>query len=119
MKVIRSTASISAGAAALCCFLALATRADPPPAPSAPPPAAALTGACKQDLLTLCSKVQPGEGRIAACLKSNRGALSAGCKEAIRAHHREHAETPSGARSDPGTPTAVPPSPSSAPPPKN
>ena len=36
--------------------------------------------ACEGDVHTLCSGVQPGQGRIAACLKQNQEKVSAECK---------------------------------------
>ena len=39
--------------------------------------------ACKPDVERLCPGVQPGGGRIVACLKQNDAQLSAACKEAI------------------------------------
>lgn len=47
-------------------------------------PAAAALEACKADVEKLCPGVQPGEGRIAACLKDKRRQLSDGCKTAIK-----------------------------------
>ena len=39
--------------------------------------------ACAADIQKLCSGVAPGGGRILACLKENRNAVSDGCKRAI------------------------------------
>ena len=39
--------------------------------------------ACENDLHTYCSGVQPGEGRIGACLKENQDKLSVECKSKI------------------------------------
>ena len=39
--------------------------------------------ACRQDIATLCQGVQPGGGRIRACLRANKDRLSEGCKSAI------------------------------------
>jgi len=39
--------------------------------------------ACKPDVERLCPGMQPGGGRIKACLKQNAAQLSATCKEAI------------------------------------
>ncbi len=36
--------------------------------------------ACAEDIHTYCSGVQPGGGRVAACLKQNLGSLSFSCK---------------------------------------
>jgi hypothetical protein len=41
--------------------------------------------ACKKDVETLCPGVQPGDGRIAACMKEHRRKLSDGCKTALKA----------------------------------
>ena len=46
--------------------------------------------ACRQDVQTLCPGVQPGDGRIKACMKSNRRKLSDGCKGALKAQRAEH-----------------------------
>jgi hypothetical protein len=32
----------------------------------------------------VCGKIQPGQGRIAACLLANKSTASTGCAEAIR-----------------------------------
>ena len=39
--------------------------------------------ACKADAATLCAGIQPGGGRIRACLRANKDKLSEGCKSAI------------------------------------
>src|SRR5581483_8620429 len=38
-------------------------------------------GACKQDVQKLCANVQPGEGRIAQCMKQHQSELSDACKQ--------------------------------------
>ncbi|HTO97162.1 MAG TPA: cysteine rich repeat-containing protein [Myxococcales bacterium] len=38
---------------------------------------------CVEDAKRLCSGVQPGQGRIAACLKEHKDQLSSGCKANI------------------------------------
>jgi hypothetical protein len=43
-------------------------------------------GACRQDIEKLCAGIQPGEGRIAGCLKSHQADLSEGCKNSIKEH---------------------------------
>jgi Golgi apparatus protein 1 len=40
--------------------------------------------ACKAEVRGVCGKILPGEGRIAACLLSNKSTASAGCVEAIQ-----------------------------------
>ena len=70
----------------LVCAMALCASAILPVVHAADAPAATgpLVDACKQDVQTLCPGVQPGEGRIAACLKGKRSKLSDGCKAAIK-----------------------------------
>jgi hypothetical protein len=48
-------------------------------------PGATLAEACGQDIQTLCPGMQPGDGRIKACLKEKHAKLSDGCKSAIKA----------------------------------
>ena len=40
--------------------------------------------ACKAEITGVCGKILPGQGRIAACLLSNKSTASAGCLEAIQ-----------------------------------
>jgi hypothetical protein len=40
--------------------------------------------ACKAEITGVCGKIQPGEGRIAACLLANKSTASSGCAEAIK-----------------------------------
>ncbi len=98
MKPIKMTNRAPLCAACLIGMFALSAWADtPPPPPSTPPPPpppAALTGACKQDLAALCPNVQPGEGRLRACMRTNFRLLSPGCKDAIRANRLEHPQPP-------------------------
>lgn len=42
------------------------------------------TGACKADADKLCKDVQPGEGRIARCLKQHETNVSPACRDAMR-----------------------------------
>ncbi|KHK00896.1 cysteine rich repeat-containing protein [Desulfovibrio sp. TomC] len=70
-------------ALAAVCLLAVAV-----PAPAQQPAGASgqsLKEACKGDYKTFCSGVQPGGGRIVACLKQNADKVSAGCKQALTA----------------------------------
>jgi len=57
-------------------------------------------GACRSEVQKLCADVQPGGGRIVACLRQNQANISADCKtrlEAMAAQRR------AGKRPDPGT----------------
>ena len=47
------------------------------------PSARAAVTACKPDIARFCSTVQPGGGRIKACMKENLPNLSEPCKEAL------------------------------------
>jgi hypothetical protein len=40
--------------------------------------------ACKAEITGVCGKIQPGQGRIAACLIENKSTASKGCAEAIQ-----------------------------------
>ncbi|MCK1513889.1 hypothetical protein IVB22_15210 [Bradyrhizobium sp. 190] len=40
--------------------------------------------ACKSEITGVCGKTVPGEGRIAACLLTNKSAASSGCVAAIQ-----------------------------------
>jgi len=57
-----------------------------PPA-SAPGPSeqamAEARAACGTDIQKLCAGVQPGGGRILACLKQHKDQVSDGCKQAV------------------------------------
>ena len=68
---------------------------------------AVIRAACAEDAQTLCAGVQPGGGRIVACLKAHKESLSDQCKKAAGL-----AANP-GSGSAPGAPSA---SPSSEPP---
>jgi Golgi apparatus protein 1 len=40
--------------------------------------------ACKAEITGVCGKIQPGQGRIAACLLANKATASTGCADAIK-----------------------------------
>lgn len=69
--LLRFAPVVGAFVAALLC-VGSARAAD------APGPAA-----CRSDARSLCSQVEPGGGRIAACLKAHEGQLSEGCRSAL------------------------------------
>lgn len=86
----RPPASLFLPLGALCAWFVLSSaRAAEAPASA---PSGAVAEACRQDVQTLCSGVQPGEGRVVACLRENRAKLSDGCKAALRAERRHHKE---------------------------
>ncbi len=80
----------SAVALAALCSVAGGYAADAP-APGGGP----VMEACQKDVQTLCPGVQPGGGRIVACLKKNQAKVSDACKEAVKAQRgeRKHAPT--------------------------
>lgn len=43
-----------------------------------------VAGECEDDLVSLCSDVAPGEGRLLNCLDSNAEKVSARCKRAVK-----------------------------------
>ena len=45
--------------------------------------AMAVARACKPDIARFCSQVQPGQGRIKACMKEHMQELSDPCKEGL------------------------------------
>jgi hypothetical protein len=58
------------------------TQSPPAQAPSQQAVADART-ACETDIQKLCIGVQPGGGRILACLKQHQDQVSDGCKQAV------------------------------------
>ena len=52
--------------------------------------AQAVAQACKADVEKLCPGVQPGEGRIGACLKEHKADVSKPCKREIMKQRKEH-----------------------------
>ncbi|HXA35765.1 MAG TPA: cysteine rich repeat-containing protein [Steroidobacteraceae bacterium] len=57
--------------------------ADETPTAPSPPTLNEVRAACEADAQKLCPGVEPGGGRILACLKQHRGEVSDGCKQAI------------------------------------
>ena len=49
---------------------------------------------CRTDVESLCAGVQPGHGRIAACLKQNEAQVSAPCKDALAKVRERKAPAP-------------------------
>ena len=44
------------------------------------PAAQQIEKACADDVVKLCPNVQPGQGRVAECLKAHKAQVSLGCK---------------------------------------
>lgn len=44
-----------------------------------------LRAACETDLKTLCAGIQPGNGRLAQCLRDNAASVSQPCKDQLAA----------------------------------
>lgn len=57
-------------------------------------------GACKSDVQKLCKGVEPGGGRIAACLKQHEAELSAECKKRIAEAREEGREIAQACKGD-------------------
>jgi hypothetical protein len=78
----RRPKTLAVALAAVCLLAATApARAGQPDAANGK----ALKEACLDDYKTLCAGVQPGGGRILACLKQQADKLSPGCKQALTA----------------------------------
>jgi len=82
-------------------LIAMAAFADDATIPSRGGAAAA----CKQDVQTLCPGVQPGGGRIVACLKSHAEQVSPDCRAAVKAAHGQHQHQSSGGEPAADAPT--------------
>jgi len=77
MKISPSLLSLCLAAAA-----AAAIAVEAPTAPG-PKPENEVRAACEADIQKLCAGVQPGGGRIRACMRQHKDELSDGCKQAI------------------------------------
>jgi hypothetical protein len=69
--------------AVACARIAVADQAPTAPPSPSPQALAALHAACDADIQKLCPGVQPGGGRILACLKEHKDDVSGGCKQAV------------------------------------
>jgi hypothetical protein len=52
-----------------------------------------LANECKADLQQHCSQIEPGQGRLAICLKKNEQQMSARCQQAMKDVRLEVTET--------------------------
>jgi hypothetical protein len=73
MKTLFATLSLA------CAGLLMAGAASAADAPAG----GAVAAACKADVEKLCGGVQPGDGKIKACMKEHRKELSEGCKKEL------------------------------------
>lgn len=98
-----------------------------PAARAAAAPAGARKGvkACRADIERFCPTMEPGEGRVGACLKERRAQLSKKCKSWLAHGGQGHEDaafqeldkpvnTPGRAGEQPGVPSAAPSAPSPA-----
>ena len=80
---MKHVAALAFSALTVCAAPAMSLTADA----SAPPQKHPMGhGACKADAEKLCSGVQPGGGRILACMKANKDKLSDACKASLEKH---------------------------------
>ena len=63
-------------------FPALAQQ--PPPSPPGRPPVQEIRGPCHDDALKFCKEVQPGAGRLVACLAGNVDKLTPACQTQVK-----------------------------------
>jgi hypothetical protein len=75
----------------------------------------ALRAACADDAKKLCTGVQPGGGRIVACLKEHKDSLSDRCKQAAGLAANPGGSSAPGAAGSPATPAGPANAPSKAP----
>jgi Cysteine rich repeat len=85
---------------ALGCLGLSALGAQAQDAPSSPPSGQPVRAACADDLKKLCPDVQPGGGRIRACIASHRDELSPGCRAALKQARGQRAPGPNPAPPD-------------------
>jgi hypothetical protein len=81
-------------------------------------PMEAARAACSADLQQLCPGVQPGGGRMLACLKEHRDQVSPACKQAVMSALQGsagNAPVPGGQAASGGTPVSGSPPPASLP----
>ena len=70
----------------------------------------AIRAACADDAQKFCATVQPGGGRIVACLKEHKDSLSDQCRQAAGLPPKPSNGSAPGGAGSPSTPSAAPPS---------
>lgn len=91
----------------LSCLALFALGAQAQEAPSAPQ-ATPVREACAADFKKLCPDVQPGGGRIRACIAQHRDELSQGCRDALQQARAAHRPQPGAAGAPPEAPPPKP-----------
>jgi len=87
-----------AGLASVSTALAMASSAQAQLSPQMRSEAIALMRVCRGDYDRLCAGVQPGGGRVLACLQNHASQLSAACGQAVpRAQSLRDSATAAGA----------------------
>ena len=81
-----------------CTGLALSLCAQAEDAPAAPAGEHNVRAACAADFKKLCPGVEPGGGRVRACIAEHRDELSDGCRQALK---QARASRPKGAPDQP------------------
>ncbi len=79
----------------LACLGVFSVCARAQDAPTAPPQGQTVRAACAADLKKFCAGVEPGGGRIRACIAEHRDELSDGCRSALQ-QARAHRLPPGG-----------------------
>ncbi len=77
-----------------CVGLTLTLSAAAQDAPAPPPAGQGVRAACAADFKKLCGDVQPGDGRIRACIADHKDDLSQGCRDALAQAHTHRAQPP-------------------------
>lgn len=86
MNLINRLTSIcwmNAALVAVTCLLSVAAMAESQMTPQMRSQAKKVFQACKADIKQYCKEVQPGDGRIAACLRTNQENLAPVCQAAL------------------------------------
>lgn len=65
--------------------------------------ARSISADCEGDVYRLCKEVEPGEGRVAECLKNNESHLSQSCQKAFNTWRVQRMEITSACAGDVGT----------------